>query len=271
MASKSKKKNDSSLVSANQAETKKAETPDTNAPTITGVEDKTFNIGDTVTYLSGITAVDDRDGELDVEVDKSAVDSANPGEYKVIYSATDKSGNKATKQAIFTFKKATANNDELQALSLKVLNKIIDPSASKGSNLKKIYDFVHNGVGYVGTPHDAENWQNEAFYALTQLNATGYVGGDCFTYTSVDKALLEAYEVENIWCENENSPTGDHAWLLVNIGTGYYHFDATRMHSGFVCFMKTDADLDAYYNQGGYNYMRDKSKYPATPTSAFTY
>ena len=70
---------------------------------------------------------------------------------------------------------------------------------------------------------------------------------------------------------NENSPTGDHAWLLVDAGTGWYHFDSTRMRSGFSCFMKTDAEIQAYLDQGNYNYVRTVSKYPATPTTPYTY
>ena len=54
-------------------------------------------------------------------------------------------------------------------------------------------------------------------------------------------------------------------------GTGWYHFDSTRMRSGFSCFMKTDAEIQAYLDQGNYNYVRTVSKYPATPTTPYTY
>ena len=94
---------------------------------------------------------------------------------------------------------------------------------------------------------------------------------DCFTYTSVDKALLEALGVKTMWLENENSPTGDHAWLLVDAGTGWYHFDSTRMYDGFECFMLTDSQVQDYINRGNSIYRRDMSAYPATPSEEFSY
>ena len=142
---------------------------------------------------------------------------------------------------------------------------------STGQKLRAIFDYAHNKIGYTGTPYDGSNWENEALLALTELKKSDYTGGDCFTYTSVDKALLEALGVKTMWLENENSPTGDHAWLLVDAGTGWYHFDSTRMRSGFSCFMKTDAEIKAYLDQGNYNYVRTVSKYPATPTTPYTY
>ncbi len=35
--------------------------------------------------------------------------------------------------------------------------------------------------------------------------------------------------------------------------------------------MKTDAEIQAYLDQGNYNYVRTVSKYPATPTTPYTY
>lgn len=72
------------------------------APVISGTADKTFTLGDKIAYLSGITATDDVDGEVDVEVDKSAVDTDTPGTYEVTYKAVDAAGNVATKTANIT-------------------------------------------------------------------------------------------------------------------------------------------------------------------------
>ena len=222
------------------------------APVISGTADKTFTLGDKIAYLSGITATDDVDGEVDVEVDKSAVDTDTPGTYEVTYKAVDAAGNVATKTANITIEKPAPVAGTYQALAEEILGNITTSSMSTGQKLRAIFDY-------------------EALLALTELKKSDYTGGDCFTYTSVDKALLEALGVKTMWLENENSPTGDHAWLLVDAGTGWYHFDSTRMRSGFSCFMKTDAEIQAYLDQGNYNYVRTVSKYPATPTTPYTY
>lgn len=252
-------------------DSKKEDKRDLTAPVISGTADKTFTLGDKIAYLSGITATDDVDGEVDVEVDKSAVDTDTPGTYEVTYKAVDAAGNVATKTANITIEKPAPVAGTYQALAEEILGNITTSSMSTGQKLRAIFDYAHNKIGYTGTPYDGSNWENEALLALTELKKSDYTGGDCFTYTSVDKALLEALGVKTMWLENENSPTGDHAWLLVDAGTGWYHFDSTRMRSGFSCFMKTDAEIQAYLDQGNYNYVRTVSKYPATPTTPYTY
>ena len=197
--------------------------------------------------------------------------SDTPGTYEVTYKAVDAAGNVATKTANITIEKPAPVAGTYQALAEEILGNITTSSMSTGQKLRAIFDYAHNKIGYTGTPYDGSNWENEALLALTELKKSDYTGGDCFTYTSVDKALLEALGVKTMWLENENSPTGDHAWLLVDAGTGWYHFDSTRMRSGFSCFMKTDAEIQAYLDQGNYNYVRTVSKYPATPTTPYTY
>ena len=76
------------------------EPKDVTAPVISGVEDKTFVLGDKISYLSGISAVDDVDGEVEVEVDKSEVDVNTPGTYTVTYRAVDAAGNEAETEGI---------------------------------------------------------------------------------------------------------------------------------------------------------------------------
>lgn len=75
--------------------------PDTVAPIINGVEDITVEAGTkSIDYMKGVTAIDNRDGTLTdkIDVDSSAVKLDVPGTYKVIYSVSDKNGNKATKE-----------------------------------------------------------------------------------------------------------------------------------------------------------------------------
>lgn len=64
------------------------------APSINGISDKTVTVGDTVDYLSGITAVDGKSTDItgSIEVDSSKVDINTPGTYQITYKVTDSYG-----------------------------------------------------------------------------------------------------------------------------------------------------------------------------------
>ena len=67
--------------------------PATEPPVIEGAHDLTAAVGMTLSYRSGVTAVDLVDGTVPLQIDASAVDLTQPGEYPVVYRARDKAGN----------------------------------------------------------------------------------------------------------------------------------------------------------------------------------
>ncbi len=75
---------------------------DITPPVIYGVKDRTITEGDTVSYLEGVYAVDDRSGSVTVTADDSAADTAVAGTYPIRYSSTDASGNTAELTATLT-------------------------------------------------------------------------------------------------------------------------------------------------------------------------
>lgn len=64
------------------------------APSINGISDKTVTIGDTIDYLSGVTATDGKGTDItgSIEVDSSKVDINTPGTYQITYKVTDSYG-----------------------------------------------------------------------------------------------------------------------------------------------------------------------------------
>ena len=64
------------------------------APSINGISDKTVTVGDTIDYLSGITATDGKSTDItgNIEVDSSKVDINTPGTYQITYKVTDSYG-----------------------------------------------------------------------------------------------------------------------------------------------------------------------------------
>lgn len=64
------------------------------APVINGISDKTVTVGDTVDYLSGVSASDGKGTDItgSIEVDSSKVDINTPGTYQITYKVTDSYG-----------------------------------------------------------------------------------------------------------------------------------------------------------------------------------
>lgn len=254
--------------------TKSAIEGNTKPPVISGVSDKTYNIGDKVSYMSGVSAKDENGTEIEVSVDNSEVNANKEGAYNVYYTAEDKDGNIAKETAVYTFvnpQPVTADSNSLDGIVSEVLSEITNDSMSMGQKLRAVFNYAHSKIGYQGTPLDGSDRENEAYQALKAIQKSGYVGGDCFTYCCVDKALLEGLGVSCIWVDNQGAATGDHSWLLCNAGTGWYHFDSTRMYDKFECFMLTDEEIQDYLDTGKSIYKRDLSAYPKSASEIYTY
>lgn len=64
------------------------------APSMNGISDKTVTVGDTIDYLSGVSATDGKGTDItgSIEVDSSKVDINTPGTYQITYKVTDSYG-----------------------------------------------------------------------------------------------------------------------------------------------------------------------------------
>lgn len=244
---------------------------DTQAPDIEGVVDRHFNVGDNITYLKGVKAVDDMEGDVSVEVDKSGIEfdengNAKEGVYQVVYSATDKAGNKAEKAAAFYFEINGVNDEMIDEAIDKALSLIIKEDMTIEQKAYAIYNYTYDNIAYTGTSTKGD-YRVEAYNGLTTFQ------GDCYTYFSVAKALLNKIGAATIDVERAPGVRNDHHyWLLVDLGSGYYHFDATRRVHYFNGFMATDAQVKAYSTNvvNGFYYF-DETLYPATPATEFTF
>ncbi len=245
------------------------------APVISGVTDRLFSVTDKISYLKGVSATDDVDGDVKVSVDNSAIklDDKNqpvPGAYKIIYTAKDKAGNVAQAEAIFTFSEEYISDEMIDKAVAEVLDRIITPGMTDADKAWVVYLYSYRNVEYTGKSEKGD-YRAEAYRGITNKE------GDCFTYYSVAKALLIGAGITDI-IDVTRAPGGpmkaDHYWMLVNVGSGYYHFDTTRKHVWQDGFMQTDAQMQAYEDQAnetkGYFY-RELSLYPATPTAPFDY
>ena len=238
--------------------------PDYEPPVLTGVVNRQFYVGEGIPYLKGVTAIDAVDGEVEIIVDRSKVDPKTPGEYEVTYTARDKAGNETSMTAIITLSEVKVTEEQLDEAAEQVLAEITTEDMTMEEKAWEIYKYVNTHVRYWDSS-DKKDWRAEAYRGITE----GW--GDCFTYFSVSQILLTKIGAEILPVERMGG-VSRHYWHIINLGGGWYHFDACIHIPKFVSFMRTDAELDAFAatQRPGYNYYTyDKTKYPEVSTVPF--
>ena len=233
--------------------------PDTDPPEIYGVVDRIAYVGEPIAYLKEVYAEDNADGRTEITVD-SKVDTQNPGAYEVVFTTEDKAGNRASASCTYTLVAATVSEEDVRSLAQGVLKEIIKDDMVRAEQLKAVFDYVRDHVHYVGDS-DKTDWRKEAVRGFR----TGR--GDCFTFYSVTRALLDELGIEYMSVTRLGGATR-HYWTIVNLGTGWYHFDTTisSTHRS-KCFMWTNEQCQIK----PYFWRFDRSKYPEIATDPFDY
>lgn len=239
---------------------------DQEAPVLSGIHDFTIYQGDTISYMSGVTATDDTDKNPSITVDNSSVDLSRPGEYRVIYTAKDASGNTTQEEATVTVMERPDNFvdlDTIYAAADAKLDEIIRENATMKQQIHDVYAWARLNLSY-GGHSDRTDWRQTAYVMLTEGK------GDCYGYWAVTKLLFERLEIPNIDVQKvkNSADDTDHFWSLVSLDDGetWYHFDATpRYGDGDDFCLVTDAFIDAYSDSHDGSHNRDKSLYPETP------
>ncbi len=226
---------------------------DIEPPVIEGQLDKTVYVGQSVSYKNGVSVTDNVDDDISVEVDSSQVNLDVPGEYNVIYTATDSMGNMDLKEGVVTVIEQLYSEDEVYALADEVLSGIITEDMSDYDKAHAIYVWVQGNIGYSEST-DRDDWLKGAYDGLKNRR------GDCYTYFAVSKALLTRAGIKNEDIEIIPTATRHHYWNVIDCGEGWRHFDATPRHDkSFKGFYLTDEELMAYSNEHyrSHNYDRE--------------
>lgn len=231
---------------------------DDEAPTIAGVKDRTIYIGDTLSYRQGISVTDNRDDEVELQIDSSSVNLKKEGKYKVIYIAEDSSGNKTEKVANITVETLMVSREALNKLADGVLDKIVNDNMTLKEKAKKIYTWTKSNIAYTGNS-DKTDWMAEAYRGFE--NGVG----DCFTYFAVSKIMLDREGISNVDLTRLGGTTR-HYWSLIDVGEGWYHFDSCPNKDKKDSFYLTESEVEALTESRGKNYyIYDKTLIDVTP------
>ncbi len=252
---------------------------DEEPPVLIGLQDLSVVLGRGISYLSGVRAEDNCDGEVKLEVDTSRVDSSKLGTYPVYYTATDQAGNRTEVRMSVTVYQKEVTLDMLNAEIDDVIKEIITKSMTVEEKARAVYDYVYDNVAYVATS-DKSSWVRAAYEGLSTRQ------GDCYTYFALSKAFFERLGIENIDLKRTQKMSAlmdeRHFWNLVNIGTEdspmWYHFDACHIKEQprpWGCLV-TDAQLqevNAEMEKNGisnYFYAYDTEGIPKTELTVIT-
>ncbi|WP_434310056.1 immunoglobulin-like domain-containing protein [Hominifimenecus sp. rT4P-3] len=237
---------------------------DTEPPVIAGVADQTITEGDSISYKSGVTVTDNRDENLEITVDASDVNLEQAGTYTVVYTAEDSAGNRAAVSATITVKardKGEANREEMEELAREALANCISDRMSDRDKLYEMFWYVKRHMNYTGDS-DKTTQINEAIRGFEEKQ------GDCFTYFSVLKAMMEQAGFETVDVTRLGGETR-HFWSLVKVGDEWYHIDSCPRsvdHNKYwYCFLRTDAELAKFSEQYDGYYNFDSTGLPKTP------
>ncbi len=247
---------------------------DTAAPTIDVPDTITFELGAPATYRKIITLTDNCIGNIELTVDDSRVDYNNAGMYTITIKAKDVAGNVASKTCTVQIVPAgTATSlDDLNAKISVISNSIINANMSAEDKCRAIYNWVQKNISY-DTSSTGNGYIEVAFNALETRR------GDCYSFYSVTKALLDYNKIENKTIQRTpGMGEGTHYWNYVNIGSDiaprWYHLDTTILRADYRvsgCLLTTK-QVEAYDKWRAGDYFRhfDKASVPASSTTIIT-
>ena len=234
------------------------EPPKDTEPPVISASDFEITEGDTVSYKKHIAVTDNMDEDPLIEIDNSGVDSEMPGQYEVTYTVSDHSGNTAVAKVTLTVKEKIYSFDEnaeewLSHEAQLILKEITTEDMNDMQKGYAIYRWTKRHIAYSDSS-DKTDYRIGARDGLLKRR------GDCYTYFAVSKVLLQEAGIQNIDMVKlrVSKRESRHYWSLINVGTGWYHFDCTQYRypkDNF--YMITDKELkkwDKRYYKNAHRY-----------------
>lgn len=231
---------------------------DTVAPEV-AVSEIDVVLGGNISYKKAVNYSDNADSreELTLEIDKSLVDIQTLGTYNVTYTVTDKSGNSTVAVgAVHVLKEQPDyyNEELVNQKADEILSQILTDDMTQREQAKAIYTWLRQNIGYINHSEKGE-WVRAAYEGLYKHQ------GDCYVYASTAKVLLTRAGIPNQDIV-KLTVNPSHYWNLVDVGDGWYHFDATPRKDKSVFFLVTDEELREYSEAHKNSHAYDESLYP---------
>lgn len=239
--------------------------PDTEAPVFEGLCDKEVYVGETVSYKKDVTVTDNVDADVKIGIDAAEVNLDVPGQYTVVYTATDSAGNTAVETITVIVKVMDQKEAEVNRLADQLIADLITEDMSKWDTCYTLWDWCRTKIKYAYSAGDRSTIYAGAYEGLHDRS------GDCYAYYATFTILLQKCGIETLEVRRIGGES-NHWWNLVNLGDGWYHCDSSPRKAGhtYKCFMQTDEQVQAYteyYKEKPNYYVFDESLYPERETT----
>ena len=240
-------------------------TCDSTPPVISGTKNYSGFTGTSITYRDGVTVTDDYDKNPTLSIDTSNVDMNKPGKYKVIYTATDFSGNKSTAEIeveLTKKPKSYVEQEDVDKVAQKILNKITKPEMTQKEKALQIVWWCRYNISYIAKA-DSTSRNRAAYDALTKRTAT------CYGYACAVREMLNLCGIENMFIKRYPWRHSIHYWNYIKIDGEWYHCDSTpRKGYNSYFFMYTSAEIQNFHHSGWYGYTFKVKEYPTSATKS---
>lgn len=234
---------------------------DAEPPKISGARDIKAFLGESIAYRDGVTVTDENDPAPTLTIDSSGVNMDAEGVYTATYTASDADGNTSSVTVSVTIEAKPSyyvEEEEVFAVAREYYDQIINDDMTQMEKAFAIYRWV-KGYIYYEDHSDHEYWTVGAYQAFTRL------AGDCYIYFSAAKALLTMAGIETCDVVKSDTSVSAHFWLLINLGYGWYHFDAcprVSIDTTDDSFMLTDEEMEQYSQAHQNSNVFDPDLYP---------
>ncbi len=234
-----------------EAESTKPDIPDTTPPVFKEYRSHLVYIGDTVSYRSGVIITDDSGEEPVLTIDSSEVNLKEPGEYPLIYTATDSAGNSASCEVtVVVREREDVSQEMLDAKADEIIEKVLGDAPRDIEALETLFKWTSKNIRYVNYFE-----QNDDISAAWE--GLVFERGDCYVYACASKELLT-----RAGFKNDMIRTARHYWNLVDLGEGWYHYDTCPRKDKPYFFMWGDGQLMEYSKANGNSHDYDHTKWP---------
>ncbi|MCR5432172.1 MAG: hypothetical protein K6E95_06415 [Lachnospiraceae bacterium] len=208
-------------------------------------------IGDTVSYRGGVVLVDDSGEDPVLTIDSSGVNLKEVGEYPLIYTATDASGNTAVCEvSVVVREREEVTQEMLDAKADEIIEKVLGDAPRDIETLEKLFKWTKKNIGYI-------NYFEQKDDISAAWEGLVHERGDCYVYACASKELLT-----RAGFKNDMIKTARHYWNLVDLGEGWYHYDTCPRAGKPYFFMWGDEQLMEYSKANGKSHDYDHTKWP---------
>ena len=115
---------------------------------------------------------DNIDKDVEITVDRSAVDTKKAGTYEVTYVAKDDAGNSTSQTTTITLSEVKVTEESLHKVAQEVIAEITNENMTFEEKLLAIYKYTNSHLTYWNSS-DKNDWRAEAYRGIT----TGFGSG----------------------------------------------------------------------------------------------